>query len=111
MATMWLGLNSRAPMMAASPIGPAPTTATTSPGLHRAVEDADLVAGGQDVGQHQDLLVGDAGRHRVGRRVGERDPDVLGLGAVDLVAEDPAAAAEALAVAALPAEAARAARR
>ena len=53
----------------------------------------------------------DAGGHLVGRRVGERDPHVLGLGAVDLVAEDPAAAAEALAVAALPAEAARAARR
>ena len=39
-------------------------------------------------------------------RVGERDPDVLGLGAVDQVAEDPAAAALALAVAALAAEAA-----
>ena len=35
MATMWLGLKSRAPMMAASPIGPAPTTATTSPGWTR----------------------------------------------------------------------------
>ena len=80
-------------------------------GLHLAVEDADLVAGGQDVGQHQDLLVGHAGGHRVGRRVGERDAHVLGLRAVDLVAEDPAAATEALAVAALPAEAARAARR
>ena len=31
-ATMWLGLNSRAPVIADSPIGPAPTTATTSPG-------------------------------------------------------------------------------
>lgn len=31
-ATTWLGLNSRAPMMADRPIGPAPTTATTSPG-------------------------------------------------------------------------------
>ena len=28
----WLGLNSRAPVIADSPIGPAPTTATTSPG-------------------------------------------------------------------------------
>ena len=79
-------------------------------GLDRAVEHADLVAGGQDVGEHQQLLVGDAGGRRVGRGVGERHPDVLGLGAVDLVAEDPAAAAEALAVAALAAEAARAAR-
>ena len=49
-------------------------------------------------------------RRRVGRGVGERDTDVLGLGAVDLVTEDPAAAAEALAVAALAAEAAGAAR-
>ena len=57
MATTWLGLNSRAPMMADSPIGPAPTTATTSPGPDLAVEHADLVAGGQDVGEHQQLLV------------------------------------------------------
>ena len=78
--------------------------------LHLAVEDADLVAGRQDVGQHQDVLVGGAVRHRVGGGVGERHPDVLGLGAVDLVAEDPAAAAEALPVAALAAEPARAAR-
>jgi hypothetical protein len=47
----------------------------------------------------------------VRRRVGERDPHVLRLGAVDLVAEDPSSATEALSVAALPAEAARAARR
>ena len=80
-------------------------------GLHGAVEDADLVAGRQDVGQHQDLLVGHAGRHRVGGRVGERHAHVLGLGAVDLVAEDPPAAAEALAVSSVPAEAARTARR
>ena len=32
MATMWLGLNSRAPVIADRPTGPAPTTATTSPG-------------------------------------------------------------------------------
>ena len=32
MATMWLGLYSRAPVIADRPIGPAPTTATTSPG-------------------------------------------------------------------------------
>ena len=73
-------------------------------GLDRAVEDADLVAGGEDVGEHEDLLVAGAGGHRVGGVVGERHPDVLGLGAVDRVAEDPAAAAEALAVAAFAAE-------
>ena len=85
-------------MIAASPIGPAPTTATTSPGPTRAVEHTDLVAGRQDVGQHQQLLVGDAGGSGIGRRVGERHAHVLGLRAVDLVAEDPPAAAEALPV-------------
>ena len=48
--------------------------------------------------------------HLVGRHVGERHADVFGLGAVDEVAEDPAATAEALAVATLAAEAARPAR-
>ena len=76
---------------------------------HVPVEDADLVAGGQDVGEHQQLLVGHAVGSEVGGGVGERHPDLLGLRAVDQVAEDPAAAAEALAVAALPAEAAGAA--
>ena len=75
------------------------------------VEHADLVAGRQDVGQHQHRFVADAGRDRVGRQIGERDPHELGLRAVDLVAEDPAAAAEALAGVALPAVLARAARR
>src|SRR5205085_1565774 len=75
-----------------------------------AVEDADLVAGGQDVGEHQQFLVADAGRYGVGGVVGERDADVLGLGAVDGVAEDPAAAADALAVAGLAAEPAPSAR-
>lgn len=32
MATIWLGLNSRAPTIADNPTGPAPTTATVSPG-------------------------------------------------------------------------------
>ena len=32
MATMWAGLNSRAPLIADRPTGPAPTTATRSPG-------------------------------------------------------------------------------
>ena len=32
MAMMWLGLNSRAQVIADRPTGPAPTTATTSPG-------------------------------------------------------------------------------
>ena len=104
MATMWLGEYILAPVMADSPTGPAPTTATVSPGCDLAVEDPDLVAGRQDVGQHQDLLVAHPLGHRVGRGVGEGNPDVLGLGAVDHVAEDPAAPAQALAEAALPAE-------
>ena len=62
-----------------------------------AVQHADLVAGRQDVGQHEDLLVADAGRNPVGGGVGERHADIFGLGAVDLVAENPAAGAQALA--------------
>src|SRR5580700_1618248 len=69
-----------------------------------AVEHADLVAGGQDVGQHEGLLVAEAAGYAVGGGVGERDADVLGLGAIDLVAEDPAAGAQALPVAAFAAE-------
>ena len=67
-------------------MGPAPTTATTSPGLHLAVEHADLVAGGEDVGEHQDLLVGHADGAGVGGGVDEGHADQLGLGAVDRVA-------------------------
>jgi len=78
---------------------------------HAAVQDTDLIAGRQDVRQHQDVLISSAVRHRVGRVVGERHPDILGLGAVDLVAQDPAAAAQALPAAALPAEPAGAAYR
>ena len=76
--------------MEASPTGPAPTTATTSPGLDPPVPHADLEAGGQDVGQHDGGLVGDAGGELVERVVAEGDPDVLRLGAVDEMPEDPA---------------------
>ena len=79
--------------------------------LHMAVEHADLVAGGEDVGEHQDLFVGHAGGDRIRGVVGERHPHELGLRAVDEVAEDPATAADALPVAGFAAEAARAARR
>ncbi len=79
-------------------------------GLHVAVEDADFVAGGKDVGEHQDLLVVDAVGDRIRGGVGEGDTDVLGLGAVDLVTEDPTATAEALAVTSVPAVAAGATR-
>ena len=67
-------------------------------GLDVAVEDADLVAGRQDVGEVDDLLVGEPLGDLVGRGVGERHAGVLGLDAVDQVPEDPAASAEALAV-------------
>src|SRR5207342_3304627 len=50
------------------------------------------------------FLVGDATGHRIGRQVGERHPDILSLSPIDLVAEDPAAAAEALPAPALAAE-------
>ncbi len=82
--------------MAESPIGPAPTTATTSPGETVAVQDANFVAGGQDIGQHEELLVGDSGRDRVRRGSSERHPHLFCLSPIDVVAENPAAAAEAL---------------
>ena len=74
--------------------------------LDVSVEDAHLVGGREDVGQHEDLLVARTLGHCVGGSVGEGDPDELGLGAVDEVAEDPTSASEALPVAALAAEAA-----
>src|SRR6185312_9328710 len=75
-------------------------------GPHAAGQHAHLVAGGEDVGQHEDRLVAHAVGDPVGRGVGVRDADVLGLGAVDAVAEDPAAAFRALPVASLAAESA-----
>src|SRR5580693_6683966 len=66
---------------------------------HAAGQDADLVASRQDIGQHEDLVVGRAVGNPERGRVGERHADVLGLGAVDRVAEDPAAAGQALPVA------------
>jgi hypothetical protein len=61
------------------------------------VEDADVVAGRQHVGGHQQLLVRHAGRDEVCGRVRKRHSYVFGLGAIDLVAEDPSSPAEALA--------------
>ena len=84
--------------MAERPTAPAPTTATVSPGPHATGQDPDLVPGGQRVGQEDRLLV----RHVLGQvvqrgvRVGH--PHGLGLGAVDQVPEDPADAADGLAV-------------
>jgi hypothetical protein len=71
-----------------------------------AVEDTHLVGRRQDVGQHEELVVGDPGRHRVGRRVDKRHAHLLGLGPVDVVAEDPASSFETLPEAVLAAEAA-----
>ena len=91
-------------MIAESPIGPVPTGYGVA-GLNVPVQHADLVAGRQDVGEHQDLLVVRARRKPVGGGVGEGHPHVLGLRAVDQVTEDPATPAGALAVAALATEA------
>ena len=76
--------------MADRPTAPAPTTATVSPGRTFPGEHTDLMAGGQRVGQEDNLLVRDVGGNGVQRGVGVRDPDRLGLGAVDQVAEYPA---------------------
>jgi hypothetical protein len=73
-------------------------------GLHRAVEDTHFVAGGQDVGQHEQVFVADPVRRPVGGVLREGNPHILGLGAVDQVAEHPAASGAALTVAAFAAE-------
>ena len=54
--------------------------------------------------QEEDLLVGELDGDLVHRGVSERNASVFGLEAVDQVAEDPASAAGALAVATLLAE-------
>ena len=66
--------------------------------LDPAVLDPHLVAGRQDVGQEDHPLVGDALGHLVHARLRERNPRVLGLGAVDQVTEYPSDAAGGLAV-------------
>ena len=85
-------------MIAARPTGPAPNDGDDVALLDRAVEHADLVAGRQDVAEHRALF----GAHALGERneavVGEGDSYVLGLRAVDEMAEDPADAAERLAM-------------
>ncbi|HVC69582.1 MAG TPA: hypothetical protein VNC61_04880 [Acidimicrobiales bacterium] len=78
--------------MAERPMGPAPTTATTSPGETASSSPAHGVAGGQDVGQREELPVGPAGRDGEGRGVGEGDRELFGPGALDGVAENPFAA-------------------
>ena len=78
--------------------------------LDLAVEDADLVRGREDVREEEHLLVRQLLGDLVDRRLRERDAGVLCLEAVDQVAEDPAAAAGALAVMALTAVAAAATR-
>jgi hypothetical protein len=73
-------------------------------GAHAAGQHADLVSGRQDVGQHEGLLVADPVRDAERGVVRVQHAGELGLGAVDRVAEDPAAAFQALPVAALTAE-------
>src|SRR5699024_286019 len=56
---------------------------------HPAVAHADLKAGGQDVGEHETGLIADTFGKLVQRVVRKRYPDVLRLGAVDQVTQDP----------------------
>src|SRR5699024_2945007 len=56
---------------------------------HPAVAHADLKAGGQDVGEHETGLIADTFGKLVQRGVRKRYPDVLRLGAVDQVTQDP----------------------
>src|SRR5580704_13751394 len=67
-------------------------------GLDAAVAHPDLEARGQDVGEHDRGLVADALGNLVQGTLGEGHADVLRLGAVDEVAEDPADAGGALVV-------------
>ncbi|GDY47491.1 hypothetical protein SANT12839_083730 [Streptomyces antimycoticus] len=78
---------------------------------HLAVEDAHLVGGGEDIRQQDGVMALGRPRQRIRGQIGERHPDVLGLGAVDHAPENPAPAVTALSVVALPAEAAVAAGR
>ncbi len=80
------------------------------PRLDVPAEHTDLVRGREDVREEDHLVVREAFRHLVHRRVGERHPRVLGLKTVDQVAEDPAASTAAEAIPRLLAEAAAAAR-
>ena len=107
MATTWAGLKSRAPIMAERPMGPAPDDGDHVAGRTWPLSTPTSYPVGRMSASMRMSSSADPVGHGVGRGVGERDPDVLGLGAVDLVAEDPAAAAEALAVAAFAAVAAR----
>src|SRR5262249_59444402 len=77
---------------------------------HAAGQHADLVAGRQDVGQHEGFGVAHAVGNVEHGFVRVQHADELGLGAVDLVAEDPAAALQALPVPSVTAELARSAR-
>ena len=74
MATMWLGLNSWASDDGRETDGSGADDGDHVAGRHSAVEHADFVAVGQDVGEHEELLVADPGWDRVGRGVGERAP-------------------------------------
>lgn len=66
-------------------------------GLDTAVEDADLVGGGEDVGEQDGVVALHGLGQTVHGQVREGNTDVFGLGAVDQVAQDPAATAQALA--------------
>jgi len=72
-------------------------------GLDVAVQHADLETGRENVGQEQHLLVAEPVRQLVEAVVREWDARQLGLGAVDEVPEDPAAAVLALPVHSVPA--------
>ena len=88
---------------------PRPDDRDRVPRADVAVLHPDLEARRQDVGEEQDLLVGHALGHRMDRRLGVGDAGVLGLHAVDEVAEDPADPAGPRAVGRHPALAGRAA--
>lgn len=92
-------------------MGPAPTTATVSPGPTSPLRTPDLVGGGEDFGEQDRVIEGQAREPPVGGVVGERHTYELGLCAVDQMPEDPPATNAALSVHAVPAVLTVAARR
>ena len=90
-------------IIAARPTGPAPTTATVSPGPTPPFCTPISKPVGRMSARNSTCSSRDALGHEVDRRLGVGDARVLGLHAVDQVAEDPADPADRLAVGGHPA--------
>ena len=72
-------------------MGPAPTIATVLPGCDLAVEHAAFKAGRQDIAQHHQASSSAPVGNLVEAGIGMGNADIFRLGAVDRVAQNPAA--------------------